>query len=158
IRDTPGISVSKKKAPATTDRSKGIDFLSEAALFEEVQVKNVLKMSQRETTIHQAGGSGDGAGFQPEVLDEPKGKSVDTHKGIGLKPGVPDQDDEEDALESDDDLQQVNDEQTDLKNQKTNDEDEESEDAFVHTLEDYVPTDDEMNDVDEEEYEQINEE
>ncbi|GKE27715.1 hypothetical protein Tco_1443099 [Tanacetum coccineum] len=28
----------------------------------------------------------------------------------------------------------------------TNDEDEESEDAFVHTLEDYVPTDDERND------------
>ncbi|GJU26936.1 hypothetical protein Tco_1165557 [Tanacetum coccineum] len=32
-------------------------------------------------------------------------------------------------------------------------EDEESKDAFVHTPEDYVPTDDETNDVDEEEYE-----
>ncbi|GKA64035.1 hypothetical protein Tco_0763641 [Tanacetum coccineum] len=48
-----------KKAPATTDRSKGIDLLSEAALFEEVQVP-----------------------------DEPKGKSVDTHEGTDLKPGV----------------------------------------------------------------------
>ncbi|GJR75484.1 hypothetical protein Tco_0839405 [Tanacetum coccineum] len=129
-----GVFVSKKKAPAT-------------------------------------GGSGDGVSFQPEVPDEPKGKSVDTHKGTGLKLGVPDvfkadyskseyeswsdnrdedveyqQDDEENALESDDDLQQADDEQTDSKNQKTNDEDEESEDAFVHTLEDYVPTDDEMND------------
>ncbi|GJU26935.1 hypothetical protein Tco_1165556 [Tanacetum coccineum] len=88
IRDTPGVSVSKKKAPATTNRSKGIDLLSEAALFEEVQVKRVLKRSRRETTIHQAGGSGDGASFQPEVLDEPKGKSIDTHEGTGMKPMV----------------------------------------------------------------------
>ncbi|GJY36920.1 hypothetical protein Tco_0422298 [Tanacetum coccineum] len=105
------------------------------------------------------------------VLDEPKVKSVDTHEGTSFKPGVPDvsradsseseykywgdsgdedaeyqQDDEEDALESDADLQQDDDEGTDSENQMTNDEDEESEDAFVHTLEDYVPTDDEMND------------
>ncbi|GKC36473.1 hypothetical protein Tco_1048857 [Tanacetum coccineum] len=133
IRDTPGVSVSKKKAPAITDRTKGIDLLYEAALFEEVQVP-----------------------------DEPKGKSVDTHKGTGLKPGVLDQDDEEDALESDDDLQQADDERTDLENQMINDEDKESEDAFVHTPEDYVPTNDETNDetkdVDKEEYERISEE
>nr|GFC19271.1 hypothetical protein [Tanacetum cinerariifolium] len=41
----------------------------------------LLERSRWETTIHQACGSGDGAGFQPEVLDEPKGKSVDTHEG-----------------------------------------------------------------------------
>ncbi|GKF40269.1 hypothetical protein Tco_0120330 [Tanacetum coccineum] len=46
--------MSKKKAPTTTDRSKGIDLLSEAALLEEAQVP-----------------------------DEPKGKSVDTHEGTG---------------------------------------------------------------------------
>ncbi|GKA79755.1 hypothetical protein Tco_0786351 [Tanacetum coccineum] len=44
----------------------------------------------------------------------------------------------------------------------TNDEEEESEDAFVHAPEDYVPTDDETNDetkdVDKEEYEWISEE
>ncbi|GKA64036.1 hypothetical protein Tco_0763642 [Tanacetum coccineum] len=39
-----------------------------------------------------------------------------------------------------------------------NDEDEESEDAFIHTPEDYVPTNDETKDVDEEEYERISEE
>ncbi|GKE41204.1 hypothetical protein Tco_1464609 [Tanacetum coccineum] len=54
------------------------------------QVKKVLKRSRRETTIHQAGGSGNGAGFQPEVPNEPKGKSVNAHKGTGLKLGVPD--------------------------------------------------------------------
>ncbi|GJT58260.1 hypothetical protein Tco_0993314 [Tanacetum coccineum] len=32
IRDTPGVSVSKKKAPAKADRSKGIEILSDVAL------------------------------------------------------------------------------------------------------------------------------
>nr|GEY25739.1 hypothetical protein [Tanacetum cinerariifolium] len=80
-----------------------------------------------ETNTHQTSGLGDGAAFQLEVPDEPKGRSVDTHKGTGLNPEI-------------------------------NDEDEESKDAFVHTPKDYVPTDDETNDVDEEEYEQLNEE
>ncbi|GKC41515.1 hypothetical protein Tco_1059237, partial [Tanacetum coccineum] len=90
IRDTPGVSVSKKKAPATTDKSKGIDLLSKAALLEEAQVKKVLKRIQREITIHQASSSGDGTGSKPGVPDEPKGKSVDTNEGTGLKLEVPD--------------------------------------------------------------------
>ncbi|GJS06158.1 hypothetical protein Tco_0362954 [Tanacetum coccineum] len=136
IRETPGVSVSKKKTPTKAERSKRIDLLSEAALLEEAQVKKVLKRSRRETTIHQAGGSGDGASLQPEVPNEPKGKSVDTHEGTGLKPGVPDvskdnsseseyeswgdssdeaneQGDDEDVLESDDDYEQAADETTD---------------------------------------------
>ncbi|GKC48686.1 hypothetical protein Tco_1071431, partial [Tanacetum coccineum] len=84
IRDTPGMSVSKKKAPTTTEKSKGLDLLSEAALPEEAQLKKVLKRSRRETTIHQEGGLSDGVGFQPEVPEEPKGKSVDTHEGTGM--------------------------------------------------------------------------
>ncbi|GKA45796.1 hypothetical protein Tco_0738592 [Tanacetum coccineum] len=35
IRDTPGVSASKKKAPAKTERSKGIELLSDATLLEE---------------------------------------------------------------------------------------------------------------------------
>ncbi|GJT17881.1 hypothetical protein Tco_0876587 [Tanacetum coccineum] len=104
-----------------------------------------------------------------QIQDFGPTKSVDTHEGTGLKPGVLDvskaessKNDEEDALESDDDLQQADNERTDSENQMTNDEDEESKDAFVHTPEDYVPTDDETNDetkdVDEEEYERISEE
>ncbi|GJV55970.1 hypothetical protein Tco_1456975 [Tanacetum coccineum] len=88
-------------------------------------VKKVLKRIQRETTIHQAGGSGDGAGFQLEVLDEPKGKPVDTHEGTGLKPGVPN---------------------VSKAYSSINDDEEESDNEFVHTPEDYVPTDDEAND------------
>ncbi|GJR70543.1 hypothetical protein Tco_0016608 [Tanacetum coccineum] len=76
IRDTPGVSVSKKKAPATTDRSKGIDLLSEAALLEDAQMKKVLKRSKRETHSHQASGSGDGVGSQPKVPDELQDKTT----------------------------------------------------------------------------------
>ncbi|GJU81894.1 retrovirus-related pol polyprotein from transposon TNT 1-94 [Tanacetum coccineum] len=163
IRDTPGVSVSKKKAPATTDRSKGIDLLSEAALLEEAQVNKVLKRNKWETNIHQAGGSGDGAGFQPEVPDEPKGKSTDTHEGTGLKPGVPDMSkvgSSESEYESygdssddnDDDDQHSDDEQT-----ESDAEEESKGDESVHTPENDVPTDDEAHDVDDEEYDRIHE-
>nr|GEW69695.1 retrovirus-related Pol polyprotein from transposon TNT 1-94 [Tanacetum cinerariifolium] len=151
----------------------------------EAQVKKVLKRSRRETTIHQESGSNDGTGSKPGVPDEPKGKSIDTNKGIGLKLGVLNvskaksseseyeswgdssdeanvQGDDEDFQDSDDDPQQADDERTDSENQETNDDEEEFYNEFVHTPEDYVPTDDEVNDetkdVDDEEYEMINEE
>ncbi|GJZ34518.1 hypothetical protein Tco_0580335 [Tanacetum coccineum] len=88
IRYTPGVSVSKKKSPAKIARSKGIKLLYDAILLEEAQLKRALKRSKRETTIHQAGGSSEGADFESEVPDEPKGKSIDTSEGTGLKPGV----------------------------------------------------------------------
>ncbi|GJV23255.1 hypothetical protein Tco_1375950 [Tanacetum coccineum] len=147
IRDTPGVFVSKKKAPATTGKSKGIDLLSEAALLEEAQVKKVLKKSKRETTIHQAGDSGDGASFQPEVPDEPKGKSVDTHEGTGLNPGVPDvskTDSSESEYESWGDS-------SDEANLQGDDED-------VQDIPTDDETNDESNDVDKEEYDRIDKE
>ncbi|GKG46364.1 hypothetical protein Tco_0501210, partial [Tanacetum coccineum] len=39
IRDTPGVSVSKKKTPATTDRSKSINLLSDVDAHEAAQLK-----------------------------------------------------------------------------------------------------------------------
>ncbi|GJY25973.1 retrovirus-related pol polyprotein from transposon TNT 1-94, partial [Tanacetum coccineum] len=47
IRNNPGVFVSKKKAPAITNISKGIDLLFEAALLEDAQIKKVLKWSKR---------------------------------------------------------------------------------------------------------------
>nr|GEV71205.1 hypothetical protein [Tanacetum cinerariifolium] len=142
IRDTPGVSVSKKKAPAKVARRKGIELLSDAALLEEAQLKKALKRSKRETNIHQAGGSSEGADFESDVPDKPKGKLIDT--------------------KSDDEPQHADDERTDYENQETNDDKEETEDEFVHTPQNYVPTGDEMNDesndVTKEEYERINEE
>ncbi|GJT65219.1 hypothetical protein Tco_1016699, partial [Tanacetum coccineum] len=90
---------------------------------------------------------------EAQVPDEPKGKSIDTHEGTG---------DDEDVQDSDDDPQPADDERTDSENQETNDDDEESHNEFVHTPEDYVPTNDETNDetkdVDEEEYDRIDKE
>nr|GEV96135.1 zf-CCHC domain-containing protein/DUF4219 domain-containing protein/UBN2 domain-containing protein [Tanacetum cinerariifolium] len=87
------------------------------------------------------GGSSEGAGFESEVPDEPKGKSIGTSEGTGLKPRVP----------------HVS--KTVSNNPRTSDDEEETqEDEYVHTPKDYVHTDDETNDVDDEEYDRINKE
>ncbi|GJT83873.1 hypothetical protein Tco_1058215 [Tanacetum coccineum] len=129
----------------------------------------INKCLLRKTT----GGSGDGAGLEPEVPDEQKGKSIDTHEGIDLKPRVPDvskADSSESKYESwgvsddDDDDKQGDDKRTESDDDKSVDlnktysEKETQEDEFVHTPEDYVPTDDETNDIDNEEYRKIKEE
>ncbi|GJR37698.1 hypothetical protein Tco_1213382 [Tanacetum coccineum] len=85
IRDTPGVFVSKKKTPATTDKSEGIDLLSEVALLEDAQMNKVLKRSKRETHSLQPSGADDGVGSQPKVPDEPKGKTIGTNEGTGTK-------------------------------------------------------------------------
>ncbi|GJY75437.1 hypothetical protein Tco_0480553 [Tanacetum coccineum] len=45
IRDTPGVSVSKKKAPSKGDKGKGMELLSNAALLEATQVKEARSSS-----------------------------------------------------------------------------------------------------------------
>ncbi|GKD40144.1 hypothetical protein Tco_1260351 [Tanacetum coccineum] len=176
IRDTLGVSVSKKKAPAKAERSKGIKLLSDVTLLKEAQLKKALRRSKRETTIHQAGSLSEGADSESKVCDEPKGKSTDTSEGTGLKLGVPDvskgdsskseyeswgdsRDEDVDDQQGDDERTESDDELTKTDNPKTGENEEEiQDDKFVHTLEDYVPTDDESNDVTKEEYERINEE
>ncbi|GJR97349.1 retrovirus-related pol polyprotein from transposon TNT 1-94, partial [Tanacetum coccineum] len=59
IRDTPGVSVSKKKAPAKAERSKRIELLSEAASLEEAQLKKAIKRSKWEKTFIKQGVSDD---------------------------------------------------------------------------------------------------
>ncbi|GJY71264.1 hypothetical protein Tco_0474967 [Tanacetum coccineum] len=151
IRDTPGSSIEKGS-----------------------------QKKQTGTSIHQAGGSSEGADFESEVPDEPKGKSIDISKGTSFKPGVLDVSkgdsfeseykswgdsndeasvqDDEDVQDSDDEPQHADDERMDSKNQETNDDEEEIDDEFVHTPPNYVPTDDETNDVDEEDYDRIDKE
>ncbi|GKC67424.1 hypothetical protein Tco_1100022 [Tanacetum coccineum] len=174
IRDTPSVSVLMKKAPVTTDKSKGIELLSKAALLEDAQMKKALKKSKRDTNIHQASGSSEGANFESEVPNKPKGKSTDTSEGTGVKPGVPDVskenysdseneswgdsgDDEEsddvsdddgndDDSDNDDDDNDSDDVRTESDDDK-NDDDQEEE--YVHTPENYESTDDE------EEYEEL---
>ncbi|GKG49414.1 hypothetical protein Tco_0515866, partial [Tanacetum coccineum] len=38
IKDTPGVSVSKKKAPSKGDKGKGMELVSNAALLEAAQI------------------------------------------------------------------------------------------------------------------------
>nr|GEW47713.1 uncharacterized mitochondrial protein AtMg00810-like [Tanacetum cinerariifolium] len=129
ISDTLVVSVSKKKTLARAKKIKGIDLLFKAVILKETQMKKAIKRSKQETHMHQAGGSGDGVGFQLE--------------------GVSD---------DDDDINKGDDERIGFDIQKTNDEEERLEDEFVHTPEDYVPTDNETNDVNDEEYRKINDE
>ncbi|GJY53725.1 hypothetical protein Tco_0445389 [Tanacetum coccineum] len=90
IRDTPGVFVSKKKAPAKADRSKGIEILSDVALSESAQLKEATKTSKKDFHISQASGSGDGTDFESGVPDEQQRKTSGTNKGTGTEPGVPD--------------------------------------------------------------------
>ncbi|GJU69825.1 hypothetical protein Tco_1256084 [Tanacetum coccineum] len=118
----------QKKAPSKAERSKGIELMSEAALLEEAQLKKAIKRSKRETNIHQAGGLNEGDGLEPEG-------------------------------DRDDDDQQSDDEKTESDNDKAADLSktyDEEEVEFVHTPNNYVPTDNEN--VDDEEYDRINEE
>ncbi|GKC83689.1 hypothetical protein Tco_1139406 [Tanacetum coccineum] len=142
------------KKPATRRQSAGV----------QIRVTpNVIKRRKWETNVHQAGGSSEGASLEPEVPDEQKGKSSDASEGTGLIPGVPDvskadcfKSEYESWGDSDDD-QQSDDEQNMSDNLRTSDDEEETqEDEFVHTPENYVPTDDEN--VDDKEYERINKE
>ncbi|GKD32483.1 hypothetical protein Tco_1247992, partial [Tanacetum coccineum] len=58
IKDTPGVFVSKKKAHAKADGSKGIEILSDVALSEAAQHKEATKRSKKDFHISQASGSG----------------------------------------------------------------------------------------------------
>ncbi|GKG34135.1 hypothetical protein Tco_0436831, partial [Tanacetum coccineum] len=97
--------------------------------YQAKQREKAIKQSRWKTNIHQAGGLSKGAGLEPEVPDELRGKSIDTSEGTGLNPGVPD-------VSKAVDLSKTGDEE---------------EDKFVHTPDDYVPTNDEN--VDDEEFE-----
>nr|GEV40567.1 hypothetical protein [Tanacetum cinerariifolium] len=90
IKDTPGVSVSKKKAHAKVDREKGMDSLSDVALLEVAQPRIVLKKSKHDTHMLHASGSGDGVGSQPKVANELTEKTTGSNEGTGTIPGVPD--------------------------------------------------------------------
>ncbi|GJT57800.1 hypothetical protein Tco_0992854 [Tanacetum coccineum] len=90
IRDTPSESVLKKKSLAKVDRGKGMDLISDVAVFEAAQLKKTLKKRKQETHKLHASGSGDGVGSHPKVPDESQDKTTSTKEGTGTIPGVPD--------------------------------------------------------------------
>ncbi|GJT95154.1 hypothetical protein Tco_1090672 [Tanacetum coccineum] len=80
----------KKKAPVKTDKGKGFNVLSEVALSEAAQLKEVAKRSKKYFDISYASGSGEGTDFELGVPDEQHRKTSGTDEGTGTKPGVSD--------------------------------------------------------------------
>nr|GEU87337.1 hypothetical protein [Tanacetum cinerariifolium] len=132
IRDTPGVSVSKKKAHAKADRSKGIEILSDVALSEATQLKEVTKRSKKDFHISQASGSDEGTGTIPGVLDVPKYQSESDDESWGDSEDDNDDDfskGDDDKDDSDDDGNEAHD------NERTNSDDDDENPSF--TLKDY---------------------
>nr|GEX79655.1 putative reverse transcriptase domain, ribonuclease H-like domain protein [Tanacetum cinerariifolium] len=100
-KDTLGKSVSKKKAPANTDRGKGIDLLSHAALLDDAQLKETLRKSKQETHKLQASSSSEGANFESEVPNDNVGDSKEESNDVNDK-DENDDDNEEDDSDNDD--------------------------------------------------------
>nr|GEV13709.1 hypothetical protein [Tanacetum cinerariifolium] len=133
IRDTPGVSVLKKKEPA------------------------------KDTHMLHGSGLGDGVGSQPKVPDEHQNKITSTNEGTGIIPGVFDVskyqseskneswgDSNDDSNNDNNDYNDNNDDSDDNGGDDDKEEYEEDyEEEYVHTLENYEFSDDE------EEYEEL---
>nr|GEU95530.1 hypothetical protein [Tanacetum cinerariifolium] len=108
IRDIPGVSASKKKAPAKADRTNGIEILSDVALSEVAQLKEATNKSKKVFHISQASGSGDGTDFELVAPDEQqRKKSGDS------------EDDNDDLIDDDDDDDNANDDDSKGDDDKT---------------------------------------
>nr|GEU69612.1 retrovirus-related Pol polyprotein from transposon TNT 1-94 [Tanacetum cinerariifolium] len=98
IRVTLAVYVSKKKAPAKADRSKGIEIIFDVALSEAAQLKEATKRSKKDFHISQASGSGNGTDFESGVPNEQQHKTSDDKdddsKGDDDKVSSDDDDDE----------------------------------------------------------------
>ncbi|GJU86170.1 hypothetical protein Tco_1293716 [Tanacetum coccineum] len=94
IRETPVMSLSKKKDKITVEKRKGIDFLSKVALTEEAQYEEVHKKILRDFHKTHLNGSG-------IVTSVVKIKPSITNEGTGAKLGVPDVTEEESTKSSD---------------------------------------------------------
>ncbi|GJT23783.1 hypothetical protein Tco_0893720 [Tanacetum coccineum] len=136
IRESPVETKSKRKEKEKVDvaHGKGIELLSEVALSEKAQMKEVRKKSLRDFHKTHPSGSGTVAEKPPSVE---KITPTVTSEGTGDKPGVPDVTND-DSSESESESW-GNDEDDSNNEQESSDESKEEE--FVHT-----PTDDKDDD------------
>ncbi|GKA35560.1 hypothetical protein Tco_0722051, partial [Tanacetum coccineum] len=98
IKDTPGVSVSKKKTPAKGKRSK--DILSDATLTKAAQLKEATKQSKKDFHISHVSGSDEGTGTKPGVPDVPKYDSESKKESWG---GSGEEEDDKDDTKDDND-------------------------------------------------------
>ncbi|GKF41904.1 hypothetical protein Tco_0125246, partial [Tanacetum coccineum] len=80
----------KKKAPVKADKGKGLNVLSEVALSEAAQLKEVAKRSKKDFHVSHASSSGKRTNFESWVPDKQHRKTSGIDKGTGTKPRVPD--------------------------------------------------------------------
>nr|GEV83180.1 retrovirus-related Pol polyprotein from transposon TNT 1-94 [Tanacetum cinerariifolium] len=165
IKDTPSVSMPKKKTPAKVVRGKVMDLLSDVALREAAQLKKTLKKSKPKTHKLHASGSGDGVGSQPKVLDEQEDKTTGTDEGTDSGDDGNDDDIDEVTKDDDDDVgsdadgdkEASDNEKTDSDKEENpnlnqnNDEEKEYKEEYVRTLDNIEFTDDD----DDEEYEEL---
>ncbi|GJZ55642.1 hypothetical protein Tco_0610835 [Tanacetum coccineum] len=78
IRDTLGVSVLKKKAPAKSDRGKSMELLSDAALLEAAHLKDALKKSKQDSHMLHASGLVMDLVPKPKVLKNDKSNDDDS--------------------------------------------------------------------------------
>ncbi|GJR40561.1 hypothetical protein Tco_1216245 [Tanacetum coccineum] len=156
IRDILSVSVLKKKAPATTDRSTCIDLLSEAALLKDAQMKKVLKQRKRVPDVPKD---------QSESKNESWGESRDDNDSNYDSDDVSDDDgtnddSDDDGGDNDNDNKRTESDEDKNPNLNQNDDDKEEdyEDEYMHTPSSNESTDDENEHVDEEEYARIDNE
>ncbi|GKC84998.1 hypothetical protein Tco_1140715, partial [Tanacetum coccineum] len=168
LRDTPVMSLSKKKEKVIVDKGKGIKLLSEVALTKEAQVKEVRKKSMRDFYRTHPSDSGKVTKIPPS---DAKIKPYVTYEEIGAKLGRDEDDSNNDhdsssegsdqENDSGDDITQSDKEKRSDSEQETDknetgsesdqqeneeeieDDEEEKEDKVVKTPSNYTPTDDE---------------
>ncbi|GJS03271.1 hypothetical protein Tco_0319779 [Tanacetum coccineum] len=149
IKDTPDVSVSKKKTPANGERGKGIALLSEVALSKKSQFEEVYMKSMRD--FHRTHPSGSGAAkIKPSGNDEDDNNN-DNNSESDDSDGENESDDEN--TKSDNENESDSEQETDenetcsesdkQENEEEVKEDDEEEDEFVKTPSNYTPTDDE---------------
>ncbi|GJR27569.1 hypothetical protein Tco_1103801 [Tanacetum coccineum] len=129
IREAPveTKSKSKEKEMVEVTRRKGIELLSEVALTEEAQMKEVRKKSLRD--FHKTHPSGSGTvAIKPPSVD--KITPIDTSEGTGDKPVVPDVT-EDDSTESE--YESWGNDEDGSNNDDQDSRNEDKEEEFVHT-------------------------
>nr|GEU38659.1 retrotransposon protein, putative, unclassified [Tanacetum cinerariifolium] len=86
IRETPEMTLTKKKEKVDVTRGKGIKLLSQVALTEDAQFEEVRKKSMRDFHKTHPNGSGTVTKTAPSVA---KIKPSATSEGTSVKPGLP---------------------------------------------------------------------
>ncbi|GJS70890.1 hypothetical protein Tco_0703731, partial [Tanacetum coccineum] len=171
----PAKKTKRAKRPAkmsTTAPAAGVIIRDTLALLEAAHVKEALKKSKKDSHMLHTSSSGDGVGSQPKVPDESEDKTTSTDEGTSGdsqddESNDDDSDDDNDAdkvdeskdddgdSDADDNYRTDSDDDENPSFNLKDDEEEQKEEEYVHTLEYDEFYDEEEEHVNEEEYEDL---